>query len=138
MVSFGEIAGYLSYGLVFAFLDTMLFLALALGIGFVFAPIWKKDDFVVFGTPLILTMFFWVCLTQVGFGVIVETPGLYQWFYGIVVVFSVAVTVFLFSRFPFLKKFAHKFASATGPFVYLYMFFSIIGAIVVLYRNFLM
>jgi len=135
MVPLGEILGYFSYVLVLAFLDTLLILALMLGVTFLLPRAWFRDDFVASGSMTAGLLFFWITIVQLAFGFLMTLPVVQFLVFILAAFISLAVAVVIVRRMPAVRKFVLWLASSTSIFIYLYGFLTAVSVVVVLIRN---
>lgn len=134
-VPLGEILGYFSYGMLYVFLDTLLILAILLFFSAILPASWFRNDFPASGALAAGSLFFWLIFFQVSFNVVAELPPA-----SILAVILVALLILILSlvisrRISWIHKALVWFGSATGIFVYLYLFLTALGLVVVLIRN---
>lgn len=130
-----EILGYFSYGLLFAFLDTLFMIAILLALSAILPGSWFRNDFVVSGTLAATSLFFWVTFFQVSFFVLMESSMMTALLILLVAVVILILSLIITRRFPLIRKAFQWFASACGVFIYVYGFLSVIGLVVVVLRN---
>jgi hypothetical protein len=134
-VPFSEILGYFSYGMIYVFFDTLLFLAIILLLSAILPVRWFRNNFVVSGALTATMLFFWVVFFQVNFNLLLESPENNNLLILLVAMVILILSLELARRLSLIQKVFSWFASACVVFVYVYGILTVIGFVVVIARN---
>lgn len=133
--SLDEILSYFAYGMVFVFLDTVLVLAILLGVTGLAPSSLLKDDFIAGGSVLAILFFFWMSVINFALGYLAYWPEWKVFMVLVTILASIILFEYIFRRFSIPRRIILWLSSSAGIFVYPYGFLSAIGVIVVFLRN---
>ena len=134
-LSIWELAGAISYPLVFALLESSILWIGLVALSYVLPRKWLADKFVALSSVLVWLLAAWAALVQFIYERILQW-GLEQILPGLLLVaFSFGLVYWLVQRHGRLEGLIKRLTQGLAVLTYLYMIFDLLGLVVVIIRN---
>ena len=130
-----ELAGGISYALVDALLESALLWAVLVLLGLILPRKWLADKFVALSAVLVWVLAAWAALVQFIFVRILQWGPAQQILALLLVLFSFGLVYWLVQRFGKFEDWIKRVAQGLVILTYFYMFFDLLGLVVVILRN---
>ncbi len=134
-LSMWELAGAISYPLVTALLESGLLWLVLVGLSFVLPKKWLADKFAALSSLIVWLLSAWVMLAQFIFVHILQWDLEFKIGGLVLVVVSIGLAFWLVHHFGRLEGWIKKLAQNLAVLTYLYIFFDLLGLVVIILRN---